>query len=128
MTSKNKVKKGTSSDGSKPQKSDNPPDNEYKPIPEYNISNPQCLKHFTHEKKMAVLKALLNDPKTIMELSNELGLNPGTVKRHLEDLIKDNLVQFSHVVKNKFNITMKFYRATAIRYHFEWDWPDKENK
>ena len=59
-----------------------------------------------------------------MELSNELKLNPGTVKRHLEELINDNLVQFSHMRKNKFNINMKYYRATALKYHFEWDWPE----
>ncbi len=95
----------------------------YKPLPEIQLKNPETIKCFTHEKKRAILEILLTIPKTIMELSTELGWNPGTVKRHLEDLIAAGLVCFSHQIKNKFNITMKFYRATASTFKFEWIWP-----
>lgn len=100
------------------------PNSKYEPLPLMEINNPEVIKCFIHKKQSKILEILIIDAKTIMEISTELDWNPGTVKRHLENLMEYNLVQFSHSIKNKFNITMKFYRTTAKRFHFDWSWPN----
>ena len=96
----------------------------YTPHSKMIITDPEVVKCFIHEKQVKILETLLDESKTIMELSTELEWNPGTVKRHLEALIDAQLVTISHKIKNKFNITMKYYRATANYYTFEWSWPE----
>jgi len=50
---------------------------------------------------------------TIQDLRQSIGLNPGTIKRHLDDLKLHKLVFESRIEKNDYNITMKYYRAVA---------------
>ncbi len=66
-----------------------------------------------HDKKKLILEQLLEKEMTIQDLRQAIGLNPGTIKRHLDDLKKNNLVFESRIEKNDYNITMKFYRAVA---------------
>ncbi len=66
-----------------------------------------------HDKKKLILEHLLEKDMTIQDLRQTIGLNPGTIKRHLDDLKKHNLVFESRIEKNDYNITMKYYRAVA---------------
>jgi DNA-binding transcriptional ArsR family regulator len=66
-----------------------------------------------HDKKKLILENLLEKDMTIQDLRQTIGLNPGTIKRHLDDLKKHNLVFESRIEKNDYNITMKYYRAVA---------------
>ena len=66
-----------------------------------------------HDKKKLILEHLLEKDMTIQDLRQTIGLNPGTIKRHLDDLKLHNLVFESRIEKNDYNITMKYYRAVA---------------
>jgi len=66
-----------------------------------------------HDKKKLILERFLEKDMTIQDLREAIGLNPGTIKRHLDDLKENNLVFESKKVKNDYNITMKYYRAVA---------------
>jgi predicted ArsR family transcriptional regulator len=67
-----------------------------------------------HGKKKMILSLLLNNAMTIQEIKKETGLNPGTIKRHLLDLIANDLIFIQEERKSeKYNINMKFYRAKA---------------
>ena len=66
-----------------------------------------------HDKKKLILENLLKKDMTIQDLRQSIGLNPGTIKRHLDDLKLHKLVFESRIEKNDYNITMKFYRAVA---------------
>jgi len=66
-----------------------------------------------HDKKKLILEHLLEKDMTIQDLRQSTGLNPGTIKRHLDDLKLHKLVFDSRKEKNDYNITMKFYRAVA---------------
>ncbi|QEE14435.1 ArsR family transcriptional regulator [Promethearchaeum syntrophicum] len=66
-----------------------------------------------HDKKKLILEQILEKDMTIQDLRQKIGLNPGTIKRHLDDLKLHNLVFESRIEKNDYNITMKYYRAVA---------------
>ena len=66
-----------------------------------------------HDKKKLILENLLEKDMTIQDLRQSIGLNPGTIKRHLDDLKLHKLVFESRIEKNDYNITMKYYRAVA---------------
>ena len=66
-----------------------------------------------HDKKKLILEHLLEKDMTIQDLRQTIGLNPGTIKRHLDDLKLHKLVFESRIEKNDYNITMKYYRAVA---------------
>ena len=87
------------------------------------ISDPDVIPSFTHEKKQILLNILLKEAKTIMELSTETGMNPGTVKRHISDLQKFGIVVIAHTQINEKRILLKFYRTSALHFIFHFDWP-----
>jgi len=69
-----------------------------------------------HEKKKMILKMLLEKAMTIQDLKKATNLNPGTIKRHLDDLVKNELVFVAKVKYSDYNIRMKYYRATAKNF------------
>lgn len=69
-----------------------------------------------HEKKKMILKMLLEKAMTIQDLKKATNLNPGTIKRHLDDLVKNKLVFVAQVKYSDYNIRMKYYRATAKNF------------
>ncbi len=76
-----------------------------------------------HEKKATLLKALMDREKKIIDLKDELGENPGTIKRLLDDLLATGLVVQSRTAVNNYGITEKFYRAKARRFTIRIEWP-----
>ena len=90
---------------------------------EATITNPSAVPIVFHEKKGMLLKLLVEKEMTIIDLKKETGLNPGTIKRHLEDLLQHGLIFITKEQINEYGIVMKFYRATAKKLIFKLTWP-----
>ncbi|MFX0133968.1 MAG: winged helix-turn-helix domain-containing protein [Candidatus Hodarchaeota archaeon] len=89
------------------------------------ITDPTTVPILFHDKKQMILKLLIEKEMTIIDLKKETRLNPGTIKRHLNDLIDKNLVIQSSTAKSEYGIMMKYYRATASQFIFKLIWPSK---
>ena len=53
-------------------------------------------------------------------------LNPGTIRRHLDELIEKNLIFLVRTEKTNFGQIMKYYRASAKKFlvRINFDWPN----
>jgi len=87
------------------------------------ISNPEVVPILFHEKKGSILKMLIDKEMTIIDIKNKTGMNPGTIKRHITDLLKHNLIFISREKINDYSILMKFYRARAKKFIIKITWP-----
>ena len=87
------------------------------------ITDPAVIPIIFHKKKSLILQLLIKKEMTIIDLKKATKMNPGTVKRHINDLLKYNLVFVSRTVKNEFSIKMKYYSASAKTFNFEIGWP-----
>ncbi|MFX1254799.1 MAG: winged helix-turn-helix domain-containing protein [Promethearchaeota archaeon] len=94
-------------------------------IPEKVITDHEAVPILFHSQKQKILKFLLEKEMTIIDLKKATNMNPGTIKRHLTDLVKKGLVKQSRTVINKYSITMKYYRATAKQFIIKIKWPKK---
>ena len=92
-------------------------------LPEMKISDPEVVSVLFHEKKQAILRLLMLGEKNIMDLKKELKMNPGTIKRHLDDLLAKNLVAKPRIIINKYGIKEKYYHAMAKRFIIHVEWP-----
>lgn len=90
---------------------------------ELTISNPLAIPIIFHEKKGMILKLLIEKEMTIIDLKHETGLNPGTIKRHIDDLLHHDLVFISRTKISDQSVVMKFYRAAAKKFLFNIKWP-----
>lgn len=88
------------------------------------LTNPVAVSVVFHEKKSQILKLLIEKEMTIIDLKHATGLNPGTIKRHLDDLLKCNLISISKEQLSEYSIVMKYYRAVAMKYRFNIVWPN----
>ncbi|UYP47211.1 hypothetical protein NEF87_003496 [Candidatus Lokiarchaeum ossiferum] len=112
-----KISINDSKSDSLPQKS------KYEPEDTLLITDPNIIPLINHEKKKVILDLLLHSEKTIMELSTATGWNPGTVKRHLTDLVEGTLVVVAREEFNQKKILLKYYRTTAFHFVFHFEWP-----
>lgn len=93
------------------------------------ITNPDTVGIIFHKQRQKILRLLIEKEMTIIELSQVVysndnkKLNPGTVKRYLKDLEKYDLITLSRIVKNKFGINMKYYRAIAKKFNVNISFP-----
>ncbi len=78
-----------------------------------------------HDKKEKLLKLLIDNKMNIIGIAKELKMNPGTVRRHLDDLISMDLVELIETVKNEYGQKEKYYRASAKRFKvlIDFVWP-----
>ncbi|MFW9924266.1 MAG: ArsR family transcriptional regulator [Candidatus Thorarchaeota archaeon] len=90
---------------------------------EIQLTNPEAIPIIFHPKKEEILKLLISKEMTIIDISHATGMNPGTVKRHLDDLLQYDLVFISREKINEFGIMMKYYRASAKSFKFNIKWP-----
>jgi predicted ArsR family transcriptional regulator len=92
-------------------------------IPEsVEIHDPDAVNLLFHEVKSKIIDLLIQKPWTLRQISKELDLNPGTVKRHLVDLIEKGLIQQISEEQNEFGVNQIFYRAIASNYIFHLDY------
>ena len=103
------------------QESDN--GTEFIPQDSMVITDPSVITQFQHSAKLKILKNLYEQAKTIMQLHKDTGYNPGTVKRHLNDLEKAGLITLAKKEISEKRIIMKFYRVTAKEFIIQYRWP-----
>ena len=88
------------------------------------ITDYEAIPLLFHEKKELLLKLLIDNKLNIISIAKKLKMNPGTVRRHLDDLIAMELVELVETVKNNYGQKEKFYRASAktfeININFKW--------
>ena len=99
---------------------------QYHPIPRLEITDLSIMKLFDHPRINEILSFVRTNDHTIMDLSEKMDLNPGSVKRYLDKLLKAELVQPSKIEMNKYHIKLKYYRITANFFEFKWQWPPDE--
>ena len=89
------------------------------------ISDPSLVLTLLHEKKRMIINLILKKSMTIQEIKKQTDINPGTIKRHLDDLMKHDLVYVAEERLNDYNIKMKFYRATAQKFIINFVLPEE---
>jgi DNA-binding HxlR family transcriptional regulator len=87
------------------------------------LGEPAEIRMILQKDKLQILNILLKEEKNIQQLKEATGINPGTIKRNLDDLIKNNLVFESAVKKSDYNITMKYYLAVAEEFEIKFAMP-----
>ncbi len=94
------------------------------PVSELQINNPDQILQLMHPKKQLILRHLFSEALTIQNIKELTQLNPGTIKRLLDQLIASDLVYVQFSKRNEYNILMKFYRAKAKKFHITMVLPD----
>ncbi|OLS12614.1 MAG: hypothetical protein RBG13Loki_3759 [Promethearchaeota archaeon CR_4] len=84
------------------------------------LTDPKIIRVVLHEQKLQILNILLHDMKNIQEIREATGLNPGTIKRNLDELMEYDLIFIAAIRKSDYNITMKYYRAAANRIEISY--------
>ena len=74
------------------------------PAEELIIQDPCLVIKVMHDKKQKILINLFPQALNIQDLKNKTKINPGTIKRHLDDLMAHGLVYVEYVEKNNYNI------------------------
>jgi DNA-binding transcriptional ArsR family regulator len=87
------------------------------------LTNPVLVPILFHEKKKQILEMLVQEELTLKMLSKKTSTNPGIIKRHLTDLLNNNLITISRIETNKYSVNMKFYRSIAKKFKIDIDWP-----
>jgi DNA-binding MarR family transcriptional regulator len=80
------------------------------------VTDQEKIQFLVHKDKQLLLRLLILQEHKIIELQNECQMNPGTIKRHIDDLVSIGLVVVSRVSINRKNIKEKYYRASALQY------------
>ncbi|MFX0125452.1 MAG: hypothetical protein ACFFAE_17660 [Candidatus Hodarchaeota archaeon] len=87
------------------------------------INDPSVVPVLFHKKKQIILNLLLEKEFNIMELKKETKLNPGTIKRYLDDLVSKDLAFLTRKIQNEYGFFLKYYRATAKSFIIHITWP-----
>ena len=88
------------------------------------LSDAEVISVFKSEGKQDILRILINREMNIHDLKNELNSNPGTVKRHIDQLLEHKLIVQTREDENSWGVKMKYYRAVAKKYTIHFSWPD----
>ncbi|MCF2139465.1 MAG: ArsR family transcriptional regulator [Candidatus Lokiarchaeota archaeon] len=86
----------------------------------------EIVGQLNHKKKLILLNLIQSESKTIMDLSRKTDMNPGTVKRHLSDLIEAQLVTIAKEEFNNRRILLKYYITVAKKMIFHYEWPNMD--
>jgi len=77
------------------------------------------------DKKKIVTLLIKNQAMTIQKLSKATDINPGTIKRHIDGLIAENLVFMIFDDRSNYNVKMKYYSAVAREFTIDIHVPEK---
>ncbi len=93
------------------------------------LTDPKEIRVVLHEQKLQIMKILVHEMKNIQELREMTHINPGTIKRNLDELMAHGLVYIAAIKKSDYNITMKYYHATVhrIEISFKLGWKRLRN-
>lgn len=106
---------------------DHPPEDFLGPADVKQIQNPDTVSQIYHDVKSRILQKLIDQELTIRALSENMQINPGTIKKYLDDLIAYGLVVQSKLEKNEYGITLKYYRAVAKKFLMHFEFPNAHN-
>lgn len=88
------------------------------------FSDPNVVSSLFHPQKQLILKELIEEEHTIYDLKLILKINPGIIKRHIDDLLDKNLILQTHTEVNELGLNLKFYRAVAKNFIIHLEWPN----
>ena len=91
-----------------------------------NLQNPDVIGILNHGVKQKILNILVREETSLKKIAEELDTNPGTIKRHLTDLLNAHLIIQTYIETNQFNFKIKYYRATARKFRVAYIWPPDE--
>lgn len=66
---------------------------------------------------------MIRAERTIYDLKRLLNLNPGIIKRHIDDLMEKGLILQTRIGTNNMGMNLKYYRAVARKYIIHLEWP-----
>jgi DNA-binding IclR family transcriptional regulator len=97
------------------------------PVEEKKIifTDPKIIRIILHEQKLQILNIVLKEMKNIQELKDLTGINPGTIKRNLDELMEVGLVEVAETKMSNYNIKMKYYRAVGTQFELKFQLPLK---
>ena len=95
------------------------------PVEEKKIifTDPKIIRIILHEQKLQILNILLKEMKNIQELKDLTAINPGTIKRNLDELMEVGLVEVAETKMSNYNIKMKYYRAVGTQFELKFQLP-----
>ena len=89
------------------------------------ITSPAQARALLHDDKKKIVTLLIeNEAMTIQELSLAAIINPGTIKRHLDSLIAENLVFMIFDDRSDYNVKMKYYSAVCREFAIDIHIPE----
>ncbi|OLS24090.1 MAG: hypothetical protein HeimC3_21810 [Candidatus Heimdallarchaeota archaeon LC_3] len=88
------------------------------------IEDPSAVSLLDHRKKQELLLLLIEKEMNILQLNKATDTNPGTIKRHIDQLASANLVKIARIEQNNWGVKMKFYRASAKKFTIKYSWPN----
>ena len=97
---------------------------EYKIKDEILLLDAKVVNSLFHPKKQLILKELIKEEHTIYDLKLILKINPGVIKRHIDDLLDKKLILQTHTAVNQLGLNLKYYRAVAKKFIVHLVWPD----
>jgi DNA-binding MarR family transcriptional regulator len=90
------------------------------------ITSPEIARILLHDDKKQIITLLIhNNEMTIQELAKATSKNPGTIKRHIDDLIRKKMVFKSSQKRSEYNVKMKYYSAVAKKFEITFQIPEK---
>lgn len=93
------------------------------------ISSSKLARILLHKDIRQIITALIkNEEMTIQEISIATDKNPGTIKRHLDTLITENLVFMSKTKRSEYNVKMKYYSVVAKEFIIDIHIPEKNGE
>ncbi len=98
---------------------------EFDIVDELVLSDSQVVPVLFHAKRQKILRQLIEGEWKIIDLKQKLGMNPGTIKRHLDALRAVGLVAEPRIITNEYGIKEKYYHATARHFRIELEWPEE---
>ncbi|WP_371803960.1 winged helix-turn-helix domain-containing protein [Candidatus Lokiarchaeum ossiferum] len=95
----------------------------FEPELQKEFTEPDVVTCLFHDKRQQILSVLISEEMTVYDLKTALKMNPGVVKRHIDLLLDRGLIKQTRTDQNKMGMTLKYYRAVAIKYivHLEWE-------
>ena len=94
----------------------------FQPLLEKTFTQPDVVPSLFHEKRQEILSILIDKEMTVYELKNTLNMNPGVVKRHIDNLLQHGLIKQTHQEQNRMGMTLKYYRAVATKFIVKLEW------
>jgi DNA-binding transcriptional ArsR family regulator len=91
------------------------------------ITSPVRARALLHDDKRKIISLLIeHKAMTIQQLSKKTKINPGTIKRHIDDLINNELVFMIFDDRSEYNVKMKFYSSYARKFIIDIKIPDEK--